>query len=477
MTHPNPPAIVWFRRDLRLADHEPLHAAIATGRPVLPIYILDETAPAEWALGGASRWWQHHSLAALADTLRGLGLPLVLRRGPAATVLPALAAEVGAHSIHAGRMHEPWARGLEATLGATLGDRLNLHRSVTLFDLEAVRTKTGGIYGVYTPFANACRARGGIAEPLPVPDRAQAAPAPPSDELDNWQLLPRHPDWAGGMREAWVPGEATAQRQLANFLASTLARYKTGRNLPGEDGTSRLSAHLHWGEISPRQVWHGARALPAGDGLATYLGEILWREFAAYLLWHHPTMPEAPLRPAFAKLPFRPPGDDMRAWQRGQTGIPIVDAGMRQLWRLGWMHNRVRMITASFLVKNLLIDWREGERWFWDTLVDADLATNAASWQWIAGSGTDSQPFFRIFNPVTQGETWDKAGPYVRRWVPELNDLPDRWLHAPWTAPAADLRRAKVTLGQTYPAPIVDLGQSRDRALQAYRSTVRTEAA
>jgi deoxyribodipyrimidine photo-lyase len=238
-----------------------------------------------------------------------------------------------------------------------------------------------------------------------------------------------------------------------------------------------LSPHLHWGELSPRQVWHAARAAEHGEGLDTYLGEILWREFAAYLLWHKPSLPDAPLRPAFAKLPFRDAPGQLHAWQRGRTGFPIVDAGMRQLWRSGWMHNRVRMIAASLLVKQLLIDWREGERWFWDTLVDADLASNAASWQWVAGSGIDSQPFFRIFNPVAQGQRWDPVGVYVRRWLPELARLPDRYVHAPWTAPASVLQQAGIELGRIYPHPIVDLATTRRRALDAYRATVRPEAA
>ena len=274
------------------------------------------------------------------------------------------------------------------------------------------------------------------------------------------------------MRETWEVGEAAAQERLRAFLERDVDAYKTGRNLPGQPGTSLISPHLHWGELSPRQVWHAARALPAGEGRETYLGEILWREFAAYLLWHQPQLPDRPLRPAFANLPFRRAPAELRAWQRGRTGIPIVDAGMRQLWR-----NRVRMIAASFLVKNLLIDWRDGERWFWDTLVDADLASNAASWQWVAGSGIDAQPFFRVFNPVSQGQTWDKEGDYVRRWVPELARLPAAYIHGPWTAPAGVLEQAGAALGRTYPRPMVDLAETRQRALAAYRATVRSEAA
>lgn len=471
------PAIVWFRGDLRLADHAALAAAVASGRPVLPVYVLDDERPGAWRMGGASRWWLHGSLEALAAGLRARGADLLLRRGNASAVIPELLEQTGAAELHAGQMHEPWARTVETKLTALLGGRLHLHRTATLFDLDTIRTGSGGTYGVYSPFARACRARGGVAAPLPPPDRIAGAPLPGSDRLGDWGLLPTHPDWAGGLRATWRPGEDAAQARLASFLRSSLEAYKRGRNLPGQDGTSMLSPHLHWGELSPRQVWHAAQALPPGDGSDAFIGEVLWREFAAYLLRHHPQLPDRPLRPAFDRLPFRSDRQHLRAWQRGRTGFPIVDAGMRQLWQIGWMHNRVRMIVASFLVKNLLIDWREGEAWFWDTLVDADLANNAVSWQWVAGSGVDSQPFFRVFNPVSQGQTWDPQGDYVRRWVPELAALPDRFLHAPWTAPAGALGEAGVELGRTYPLPMVDLGQTRRRALDVYRATVGKEAA
>ncbi|MBV8915093.1 MAG: deoxyribodipyrimidine photo-lyase [Acetobacteraceae bacterium] len=477
MTNDPAPAIVWFRQDLRLSDHAALHAAVESGRPVLPVYILDDESPGEWKLGGASRWWLHHSLAALADSLRQRGATLLLRRGAAETVLPHLLEETGVAEIHAGRMHEPWARRLETTLAQSLGARLHLHRTATLFELDAIKTASGSAYGVYSPFARACRARLAPHDPIRAPERIRAARPPRSDHLEDWALLPRQPDWAGGFRETWQVGETAARKRLQAFVDQHLHRYKTGRNLPGEPGTSMISPHLHWGELSPREVWSAAAAVPPGEGRDAYLGEILWREFAAYLLWHNPHLPEQPLRPAFAKLPFRRAADEFRAWQQGRTGFPIVDAGMRQLWHIGWMHNRVRMIAASFLAKQLLIDWRDGERWFWDTLVDADLASNAASWQWVAGSGIDAQPYFRVFNPVSQGETWDRSGDYVRRWIPELARLPTDYIHAPWTAPAAVLEQAGVTLGRTYPRPLLDLAATRQRALDAYRAAIRTEAA
>ena len=476
---PTPPVLLWFRNDLRLADHAALDAAVASGRPVVPVYVLDDDTPGRWRLGGASRWWLHHSLASLCAALAQRGARLVLRRGRTADVLAALAAETGAAEAHAGRQHEPWARRAAEAAAAALdasGSKLVLHRTHTLFDLDGITTKTGGTYGIYTPFAKQLRARGSPGAPTPAPDRIPPGPAVPSDELADWDLLPTKPDWSTGFN-VWQVGEDAAHARLRAFLDRAVHGYDTGRNLPGQEGTSGLSAHLHWGELSPRQVWHTAEqaAEGTGKGLDVFLGEILWREFSAYLLFHKPGMPEAPMRPAFAALPFRDAPGELRAWSRGRTGIPIVDAGMRQLWQTGWMHNRVRMIAASFLVKQPLIAWQAGEDHFWDTLVDADLASNAMSWQWIAGTGIDSQPFFRVFNPVSQGERFDPQGLYVRKWVPELADLPDKHLHAPWDAPAPVLAAAGVELGRTYPKPMVDLAAARARALDAYRRTVKGE--
>jgi len=476
------PAIVWFRQDLRLADQRALAAAMEGGRPVVPLYVLDDV-PGEWRMGGAARWWLHGSLAALDASLHERGSHLVLRHGPAREVVPGIAREVGASEVHAGRMHEPWARRQEGEVAAALGGSFILHRTTTLFDLDAIRTKTGGTYGIYAPFLKACRARPAPPEPLPEPGRIPSPRLPHSDRLADWHLLPAKPDWAGGFRETWQPGEAAAHERLCRFLARAVHHYDVGRNLPGEPGSSMISPHLHWGELSPVTVWHSvlhaahAAGESTGHAIETYLGELIWREFSAYVLMHNPALPEMPLREAFARLPFRDAPGDLHRWQRGLTGLPIVDAGMRQLWRIGWMHNRVRMIAASFLVKQLLIAWQSGEAWFWDTLVDADLANNAASWQWIAGTGIDSQPFFRVFNPVSQGERWDAHGAYVRRWVPELAGLPDRWVHRPWEAPESVLAAAGVRIGETYPAPMVDLASARSRALAAYRATVKQAAA
>jgi deoxyribodipyrimidine photo-lyase len=465
--------LLWFRHDLRLADHAALHAAVASGAKVLPVFVLDDTAAEGWAPGGASRWWLHHSLAALDNALASRGAPLVLRRGSALEEIPRLAKSVGAAAVHVGAAVEPWARRTDRALADALreeGVALHRHRTTMLFNPDQLRTQAGGVYGVYTPFSRAGFAAGGPKPPISAPAKIPGAAAPKSDKLKAWGLLPEKPDWAGGLRDTWTPGEAGGHARLRDFLKSGLAGYDAHRNLPGIDGTSMLSPHLHFGELSGPTVWHAAvtAAQDRGKGLETFLRELLWREFSIYLLWHHPDLPDAPLRAEFARMPWRDDKHGLRAWQRGLTGVPIVDAGMRQLWQTGWMHNRVRMVVASFLVKHLLIPWQDGEAWFWDTLVDADLAANSASWQWVSGSGADAAPYFRVFNPVLQGRKFDADGAYVRRYVPELAKLDAAHIHAPWEAPEAALTAAGVVLGTTYPRPIIDLAEGRDRALAAY---------
>jgi deoxyribodipyrimidine photo-lyase len=469
-------AIVWFRQDLRLLDNPALTEALRQADHVVPLYVLPD-GPAGASLGGAARWWLHHSLAALQSTLAETGATLCLRHGNPAEIVAALAAETGAATVHVNICTEPHWRDIDETLGELLRNesrRLERHLGATLFNPDEIRTKTGGIYGMYTPFANAVRAMRPPRQPLKTPQQIPApAKQPRSEHLTEWKLLPTKPDWSGGMRATWTPGEAHARERGRAFLRGAVKQYDTGRNLPGQDLTSMLSPHLHWGEISAHTLWHALHRKPLTEAENVYAAELIWRDFSNYLLWHKPHLPTAPLRAEFENLPWRDDPKSLHAWQRGQTGVPIVDAGMRQLWHTGWMHNRVRMIVASFLVKHLLIDWRAGAAWFMDTLVDADLAANSGNWQWVAGTGIDSQPFFRVFNPVSQGEKFDGDGAYVRRYVPELARLPDKYLHAPWAAPPLILREAGVTLGQTYPAPLIDLAEGRTRALEIWKRTVQ----
>jgi deoxyribodipyrimidine photo-lyase len=470
------PVIVWFRNDLRVTDHSALRAAAATGAPVLPVYILDDEAPGDWRMGAASRWWLHHSLEAHAARLAALGAPLILRRGTVARELVRLVKETGAGVVTCSRSYEPWAVRLESELKGHLAKadaELKRYPGALLREPEDLQTKTGGPFKVYTPFWNALSGGADPAKPQPAPAKLVAAKATPkSDSLASWKLLPSKPDWAAGLRESWRPGEEGAEQRLDEFLEHGIAGYATGRDRPDRMGTSRLSPHLHFGEISPCRVWHAVMRNAHGHSLSkgqeTYLKELVWREFSHHLLFHFPDLPDKPFRPAFAAYPWHYEKAKLTAWQRGRTGYPIVDAGMRELWHTGWMHNRVRMIVASFLIKHLLISWQQGEAWFWDTLVDADLANNAASWQWVAGSGADAAPYFRIFNPMKQGATFDPAGAYVRRWVPEIAGLPDADLHAPWQATAATLDEAGIVLGKTYPHPIVDHGAARKAALAGY---------
>ena len=464
----NQPVILWFRDDLRLTDQAALLAAVETGQPVLPVFILDDTSPGRWAMGGAARWWLHYSLAALRTDLARYGCALTLRRGDSAVILAELAGSTGATDIFTGGSADPWARRLDRTVSESGGAEFHRMRTRTLFHPDSIRTKTGGPYGVYTPFANACRALGGPQPPAPAPEAIRPANSVPGDRLDDWGLLPTKPDWAGGLRATWTPGEAGAMERAETFLTHAVESYAARRDQPGGDGTSMLSPHLHFGEISAVQLWHLAHQRPNTKGRDTFIRELLWREFCANLLWHHPGLPETPLKPEFANMPWREDKPALAAWQQGRTGVPIVDAGMRQLWQTGWMHNWVRMIVASFLIKHLMIPWQDGEAWFWDTLVDADLASNAGNWQWVAGSGADAAPYFRIFNPVLQGFKFDADGDYVRRFVPELANLDAKYIHAPWEAPALVLAGAGVTLGKSYPRPIVDLAAGRARALAAY---------
>jgi deoxyribodipyrimidine photo-lyase len=469
--------IVWFRRDLRLEDNPALHHALATGETIVPVFIRDDEDAGERRPGGASCWWLHGSLAALDADLRGRssGGGLVLRSGQAQAVITTLVAQTGASAVFWNRRYEPWAVRRDRTLKAALHEQGVVARSFNgalLSEPTQVRTKTGTPYQVFTPFWRALRASAHPPDFLAAPARLDLAETVASEALDSWALRPTAPDWAGGLRSHWTPGEAGAQARLTAFTESAAFDYAETRNLPAVAGTSRLSPHLHFGEIGPWQVWRAAVAAaqavhadPSQRGVETFLSELGWREFSAHLLFHFPTLPTTALKPAFDRMAWSDDAEGLEAWRRGRTGYPIVDAGLRELWATGWMHNRVRMIVASFLIKDLMIDWRQGEAWFWDTLVDADLASNAASWQWVAGSGADAAPYFRVFNPVSQGQTFDPDGRYVRRWVPEIARLGDGQIHAPWTATSAQLAAAGVRLGEHYPHPIVDHAKARERAL------------
>ena len=448
------PRIVWLRRDLRLADQPALHAAAAEG-PVIPVFVLDDDRAGSRALGGASRWWLHGSLAALADSLGRHRSRLILRKGDALAEIAKIAKETGAASVHAIRHYEPWWREAETDLAGKV--ELVLHDGNYLAPPGSVLSGSGQPYKIYTPFYRALLREMELGEALPEPSLSAPQDWPASDTLDDWDLLPTRPDWAGGMRDAWQPGEAAAHARPGEF-ADAVAKYETARNLPSVDGSSRLSPHLHFGEISARQVWHALDGR-RGQGVETFRGEIGWRDYAQTVIAQCPRYPEANYRSDFDALPWRRSASDLKAWQTGRTGYPIVDAGMRQLWATGWMHNRVRMIAASFLIKHLLIDWREGERWFWDTLVDADYASNGVNWQWVAGSGMDANLFTRIMAPLTQSEKFDAAD-YIREWVPELAGLSDADIHDP-----SGLLRP-----HDYPDKIVGHREARERAMEAWRT-------
>jgi deoxyribodipyrimidine photo-lyase len=474
------PSIVWFRQDLRIEDNPALQAAVDRGGPIIPVYICAVEEDGAWRSGEASDWWRHQSLLALSAELDRRGSRLILKRGKSLAEISRLVDESGAGAVFWNRCYEPASIARDKTVKAELrtrGLQADSFNGNLLFEPWQIATQQGRPYQVFTAFWRTCLAKPPSDQPLPAPKKILAPEHwPESVALESLQLLPTR-DWIKGLASAWQPGVVGASYRLKRFLAEVVSDYVASRDRPAEEGTSRLSPHLHFGEISPRTVWHAvqsslsesssARASTAA-GAETYLKELGWREFAHHLLYHFPSTTDQPLRPEFARFPWEENSIALRAWQRGRTGYPIVDAGMRELWKTGWMHNRVRMIVASFLVKDLRLHWRHGAAWFWDTLVDADLASNTLGWQWSAGCGADAAPYFRVFNPVLQSQKFDPEGTYLRRWLPELRDLDRKWLHAPWTAPRDVLHGAGIQLGKTYPAPIVDHSEARQRALSAF---------
>ncbi|GAA1974592.1 deoxyribodipyrimidine photo-lyase [Microbacterium pumilum] len=452
-----PSSIVWFRDDLRLADNPALRAALDRDEPVIGLYVLDEESDGIRPLGGASRWWLHHSLASLDARLRERGGSLVLRRGRAGRVVREAVADAGATAVFWNRRYGGAEREVDADLKGALrveGVEAASFAASVLFEPWTVKTGAGTHFSVFTPFWRACLALPAPRAPLPEPREIPGArSAIASDRLADWGLLPHDPDWAGGLRERWEPGEPAARRRLREFLRDDLDGYDRARDEPAAGATSLMSPRLRWGEVSPHTIWH--EAVEAGGG-GRFLSELGWREFAWHTLFHAPDLATKNLRPEFDAFPWphlRP--SHLTSWQQGRTGIALVDAGMRELWQTGYMHNRVRMVTASFLIKNLLIDWRRGEQWFWDTLVDADVANNPFNWQWVAGSGADAAPYFRIFNPELQAQKFDPRGEYIAHWAPEYRD----------DASAAP------------PEPIVDLGETRRAALDAYEQVKRASRA
>ncbi|UVF21779.1 DNA photolyase family protein [Microvirga terrae] len=476
------PVLVWFRDDHRLSDHPALAAAVATGSRVLCFAVLDDDSDGLRPLGGATRWWLHGSLEALDDALRRTGSGLLVFKGSALSIVGRIAIEAGASAIFWNRRYSAAEIAVDRAIKkhlTDLGIRAHSFNGRLLHEPWTIANQAGKPFQVFTPYLRAVMARP-VAAALPPPKRIPGGTWP-SALLDAaipvgaLGLEPSSPDWADGMRAEWRRGERAGQEGFERFCRESLRGYADNRDHPSVQGTSRLSPHLRFGEISPRQIWHGVTAEAAREpSLARdaekYLSEIIWRDFSHQMLHYYPHMPDRPHSSRFDRFPWSEDAKAVRAWQKGRTGYPIVDAGMRQLWQTGWMHNRVRMIAASFLVKHLLTDWRRGEAWFWDTLVDADPANNAFSWQWIAGSGPDSAPFHRIFNPVAQGEKFDPDGDYIRSFVPEIAELPSGFIHKPWDAPPAVLHAAGVRRGETYPDPIVPHGPARERALQAFRS-------
>lgn len=462
-------ALVWLRNDLRMTDNPALTAACQSAETVVAVYIHETNATLR-AVTGAARWWLNQSLNKLGVRLGAHGIALKVEEGEAAAVLNRALQETGAGAVYWNRRYAPAERAVDTQIKAALRGRgidVHSHEGNLLAEPWTIATGQGRPYSVFTPFWKALRSRT-VALPLSAP--VNRMPIASTPNIDGSYKPPK---WAEKLARHWKIGEEAAQQRLEEFLDQQIEAYAEGRDFPRKDVTSRLSPHLRFGEISARQIWHAARLRGEMhpellEEIDKFLSELAWRDFSYHQLYHREDIARVPMQARYKNMLWRTANADLARWQQGRTGLPIIDAGMRELWETGYMHNRVRMLVASLLTKNLLIDWTEGEAWFWVCLVDADGANNPASWQWVAGCGLDPAPYFRIFNPVTQGERFDASGDYVRRWIPELAALPDRWIHNPFDAPADILRASGVTLGETYPEPIVDLKQSRQRALDGY---------
>lgn len=469
----NTPVIVWFRQDLRLEDNPAFQAALDRKTSIIPLYIYSPQEEGEWKAGGASRWWLHHSLESLSQELSDVGLNLVIRTGNPLENLLEIIASTKAAAVFWNRCYEPYAIKRDIYLKEALHESKILTKSFNanlLFEPWTIANKQNKPFQVFTPFWKTCLSVDEPPQPLPFPQvKHLKSFKVDSLPLSQLHLLP-HIHWDTGIQAVWKPGAKQAKKVLDNFLKNSIEAYKDQRDRPDLPGVSYLSPYLHFGEISPRMIWQAVKMQcdPNEEGVECFLRQLGWREFAYHLLYHFPKTPLEPLRKEFLKFPWVNHEDHLKLWQMGKTGYPIVDAGMRQLWTTGWMHNRLRMIVGSFLVKDLLIPWQMGAVWFWDTLVDADLANNTLGWQWIGGCGADAAPYFRVFNPVTQGEKFDPEGNFVRKWVPEIASLPNRWIHKPWEASEIELRSYGFTLGHTYPKPLVDHDKARLKALEAF---------
>ncbi|MEM8484932.1 MAG: deoxyribodipyrimidine photo-lyase [Bacteroidota bacterium] len=473
----HPPILVWLRRDLRLHDNPALFHAAATGRPIVPVFIWSPEEAGAWAPGGAHKWWFHHSLLSFRESLAACGASLVIRSGSSERELNAILATTGADAVYWNTRYEPEGKAIDAAILATLkarGISVTPFASHLLHQPDLIKTGSGLPYKVFTPFWKKIHATMEVPAQLPAPASLVASTSQPdSVPIEALDLLPQR-NWADGFPSLWTPGEQAARERLTYFCDHLMVAYPKQRDIPEDDGTSQLSPYLHFGEISPRQIWQAVSEKMHDPALqeagVCYLREIAWREFSYHLIHHFPQTAQENLRPAFDHFPWNTNADWLKRWQTGTTGYPIVDAGMRQLWHTGWMHNRVRIVVASFLTKHLRMHWQHGARWFWDTLVDGNLANNTMGWQWSAGSGADAQPFFRIFNPIAQSERFDAKGTYIKRWVPELGKLPAKYVHTPWTLPRPMQEHLGFYPGKAYPLPVVDHKTAREAALAAYQT-------